>query len=77
MYLKFKCSGRKKERKNARLQDELAASRRQEQTETNRANELESEVVRPHAENTRLASLVKLSSGISKPLNQFGDSGLF
>ena len=66
--------GKKKEREIARLQDEFAALRQQEQSESNRANALESEVARLQAENARLANQAVLFSGITEPLNQFGDS---
>jgi chromosome segregation ATPase len=66
--------GKKKEREIARLQDEFATLRQQEQSESNRANALESEVARLQAENALLSNQGILFSGLTEPLNQFGDS---
>lgn len=64
----------KKRQEIARLQEELAILREDKQAMDNRADALAEEVARLQEENARLASQDVLLSGLSAPLNQFGDS---
>ncbi len=66
--------GKKRNREIARLQHEFSALKHHEQAERNRADALAGEVARLQAENTRLLSQGTLFSGLTEPLNQFGDS---
>ena len=66
--------GRKRNRELARLQHEFIALKQHEHTERDRADALASEVARLQAENTRLANQCALFTGLTEPLNQFGDS---
>ena len=66
--------GKKKNQELARLQHEFSAIKHREQEEKNRIDALESEVARLQAENAQFAEKATLFTGLTEPLNQFGES---